>query len=237
MRVSGFVQDDAHIFCTRPRSQLETKRFIDFLSNIYRDLGFPRSIRGAVFHPPRCCGAGSDRGRGTRPRPRFLAAHPRGGDRAHREPRRRRPSYRAKLEFTLHDADPAHILHCGNPPEFDFVLPRAAAIANYNRPRREKRHRPSCCTRAHALAPSSAFIGISLIEEHAGASPFWLAPRQVSWPSSSREAERTSVRMPWRQLARRGACRPGRHPPTKDQLQDSRAFRGKVRLILAVGRK
>ncbi|MEK9643095.1 MAG: threonine--tRNA ligase, partial [Paracoccaceae bacterium] len=40
MRVRGFVQDDAHIFCRPDQIEAETKRFIDFLSNVYKDLGF-----------------------------------------------------------------------------------------------------------------------------------------------------------------------------------------------------
>ncbi|MDA7827974.1 threonine--tRNA ligase, partial [Rhodobacteraceae bacterium] len=40
MRVRGFTQDDAHIFCTEDQIEEETKRFIEFLSNIYSDLGF-----------------------------------------------------------------------------------------------------------------------------------------------------------------------------------------------------
>ncbi|MCC5985706.1 MAG: threonine--tRNA ligase, partial [Rhodobacteraceae bacterium] len=42
MRVRGFTQDDAHIFCTEDQIEAETKKFIGFLSDIYRDLGFER---------------------------------------------------------------------------------------------------------------------------------------------------------------------------------------------------
>jgi threonyl-tRNA synthetase len=40
MRVRGFTQDDAHIFCTEDQIEAETERFITFLRTIYRDLGF-----------------------------------------------------------------------------------------------------------------------------------------------------------------------------------------------------
>ncbi len=40
MRVRGFTQDDAHIFCREDQIESETKRFIEFLSRIYADLGF-----------------------------------------------------------------------------------------------------------------------------------------------------------------------------------------------------
>ena len=40
MRVRGFTQDDGHIFCREDQIESETARYIDFLSAIYRDLGF-----------------------------------------------------------------------------------------------------------------------------------------------------------------------------------------------------
>ena len=40
MRVRGFTQDDAHIFCTEDQIESETKNFIDLLSKMYSDLGF-----------------------------------------------------------------------------------------------------------------------------------------------------------------------------------------------------
>src|SRR5690554_7887381 len=40
MRVRGFTQDDAHIFCTEDQIEAETKKFIEFLAAIYADLGF-----------------------------------------------------------------------------------------------------------------------------------------------------------------------------------------------------
>ena len=40
MRVRGFVQDDAHIFCTPEQINSETKRFCLLLSRVYKDLGF-----------------------------------------------------------------------------------------------------------------------------------------------------------------------------------------------------
>ena len=42
MRVRGFTQDDAHIFCQEGQIESETKKFINFLSGVYKDLGFPK---------------------------------------------------------------------------------------------------------------------------------------------------------------------------------------------------
>ena len=40
MRVRGFVQDDAHIFCTETQIESETKSFVNLLTEVYQDLGF-----------------------------------------------------------------------------------------------------------------------------------------------------------------------------------------------------
>ena len=42
MRVRGFTQDDAHIFCTEDQIEAECAKFIDFLSSVYKDLGFEK---------------------------------------------------------------------------------------------------------------------------------------------------------------------------------------------------
>ena len=42
MRVRGFTQDDAHIFCREDQIEYETKKFINFLSNVHEDLGFEK---------------------------------------------------------------------------------------------------------------------------------------------------------------------------------------------------
>ncbi|GIX13593.1 MAG: hypothetical protein KatS3mg118_1552 [Paracoccaceae bacterium] len=42
MRVRGFTQDDAHIFCTEDQIEAECARFIGLLSSVYADLGFRR---------------------------------------------------------------------------------------------------------------------------------------------------------------------------------------------------
>ena len=42
MRVRGFTQDDAHIFCREDQIESETKKFINFLSDVYKDLGFEK---------------------------------------------------------------------------------------------------------------------------------------------------------------------------------------------------
>ena len=58
MRVRGFLQDDAHIFCTEAQVADETVRFVDLLSSIYRDFGFSEFRVKFSDRPP--VRAGSD---------------------------------------------------------------------------------------------------------------------------------------------------------------------------------
>jgi threonyl-tRNA synthetase len=69
MRVRGFTQDDAHIFCTEDQIEAECAAFIDLLSTVYRDAGFPEPSTSSSPPGPM---SGSARTRsGTRPRPRW----------------------------------------------------------------------------------------------------------------------------------------------------------------------
>jgi threonyl-tRNA synthetase len=50
MRVRGFTQDDAHIFCTENQIASETKIFLDLLADVYSDLGFePEEFHIAIL--------------------------------------------------------------------------------------------------------------------------------------------------------------------------------------------
>ena len=169
MRVRGFVQDDAHIFCRPDQIEAETKRFIDFLSNVYKDLGF--ASFSVKF---------SDR-------PETRAGSDEVWDRAEEALKKATTSagcdftlnpgegafYGPKLEFVLTDAI-GRDWQCGT-LQVDFVLPERLE-ANFIAEDGDK-HRPVMLHRA-CLGSFERFIGI-LIEEHAGKLPFWLAPRQV----------------------------------------------------------
>ncbi len=169
MRVRGFVQDDAHIFCRSDQIEDETRLFIDFLTKIYKDLGFESfSVKF------------SDR-------PEIRAGSDEVWDRAEEALKKATTSagcdftlnpgegafYGPKLEFVLTDAI-GRDWQCGT-LQVDFVLPERLD-ANFIAEDGEK-HRPVMLHRA-CLGSFERFIGI-LIEEHAGKLPFWLAPRQV----------------------------------------------------------
>ncbi|MYM56486.1 threonine--tRNA ligase [Thalassovita mangrovi] len=169
MRVRGFTQDDAHIFCTEQQIAEETEKFIAFLSNIYRDLGF--SSYKIKFSDRPDMRAGSDEVwdraedallSATRKVTNDIALNPGEG-----------AFYGPKLEFVLTDAI-GRDWQCGT-LQVDFVLPERLD-AHYIGSDGEK-HRPVMLHRA-TLGSFERFIGI-LIENSAGKLPFWLAPRQV----------------------------------------------------------
>jgi len=169
MRVRGFVQDDAHIFCTEDQIESETSRFIDFLSNVYRDLGF-ENFRVKFSDRPDLR-AGSDEV-WDKAESALLSATRAAGYEPELNPGEG-AFYGPKLEFVLTDAI-GRDWQCGT-HQVDFVLPERLD-ANYIGADGAK-HRPVMLHRA-TLGSFERFIGI-LIEEHAGKLPFWLAPRQV----------------------------------------------------------
>ena len=169
MRVRGFTQDDAHIFCREDQIEAETKKFIEFLSNIYSDLGFENfSIKFSDRPEQR---AGSDEVWDKSENALRSATEAAGYD------FELNPGegafYGPKLEFVLTDAI-GRDWQCGT-LQVDFVLPERLD-ANYIAEDGQK-HRPVMLHRA-VLGSFERFIGI-LIESSAGRLPFWLAPRQV----------------------------------------------------------
>ena len=169
MRVRGFTQDDAHIFCREDQIEAETKKFIEFLSKIYRDLGFENfSIKFSDRPEQR---AGSDEVWDKSENALRSATEAAGYD------FELNPGegafYGPKLEFVLTDAI-GRDWQCGT-LQVDFVLPDRLD-ANYIAEDGQK-HRPVMLHRA-VLGSFERFIGI-LIESSAGRLPFWLAPRQV----------------------------------------------------------
>ncbi|MDZ4095903.1 MAG: threonine--tRNA ligase, partial [Paracoccaceae bacterium] len=169
MRVRGFTQDDAHIFCREDQIEAESIKFIAFLSSVYRDLGFADfKIKFSDRPDTR---AGSDEvwdraetalANATRAAGHAFTMNPGEG-----------AFYGPKLEFVLTDAI-GRDWQCGT-LQVDFVLPERLD-ANYIGEDGAK-HRPVMLHRA-TLGSFERFIGI-LIESHAGKLPFWLAPRQV----------------------------------------------------------
>jgi threonyl-tRNA synthetase len=169
MRVRGFTQDDAHIFCTEDQIEQECADFITLLASVYKDLGFDSFeiklstrpavrigkdetwdiVEGALENAIRKTGNAYeiDPGEGA--------------------------FYGPKLDFKLTDAI-GRKWQCGT-FQVDAQLPDRLGAEYVGED--GAKHMPYMLHRA-VLGSFERFIGI-LLENYAGKLPFWLAPRQV----------------------------------------------------------
>ena len=226
MRVRGFTQDDAHIFCTEDQIQEECARFIDFLANVYEELGFPEfEIRFATRPEKR---VGSDESwdyvegaleNAIKAVGRDYTLEP--GDGAF---------YGPKLDFYLTDAI-GRVWQCGT-FQVDPNLPERLD-ANYTGEDGAK-HRPFMLHRA-CLGSFERFIGI-LIENWEGKLPFWLAARQVVVASIVSEAD-DYVQEVVAALTAQGVRAEADIRNEKINYKVREHSVGKVPVILAIGRK
>ena len=169
MRVRGFTQDDAHIFCTEAQIQAEVGTFIDMLQEVYADFGFHEVLVKLSTRPAKRVGAEhlwdkAEAGLEAALNHKGLAWELQPGEGAF---------YGPKIEFSLKDSI-GRVWQCGT-IQLDFALPErleASYIAEDN-----SRQVPVMLHRA-ILGSMERFIGI-LIENHAGAMPLWLAPVQL----------------------------------------------------------
>ena len=169
MRVRGFTQDDAHIFCTEEQIQEECARFIDFLANIYEELGFPEFEIKFATRPEKRVGSEESWDYVENALENAIKAVGRDytlepGDGAF---------YGPKLDFYLTDAI-GRVWQCGT-FQVDPNLPERLGASFIGAD--GDKHRPFMLHRA-CLGSFERFVGI-LIENWEGKLPFWLAPRQV----------------------------------------------------------
>ncbi|MEE9347273.1 MAG: threonine--tRNA ligase [Robiginitomaculum sp.] len=169
MRVRGFTQDDAHIFCTEEQIISETQTFIDLLTGIYADFGFTDVLVKFSDRPEMRTGSDAtwDKSEGA-----LMDAVNAAGLEVVMNPGEG-AFYGPKLEFVLRDAI-GRDWQCGT-LQVDFGTPErldASYIAED-----DTKKRPVMLHRA-ILGSMERFLGI-LIEEHAGRFPLWLAPVQV----------------------------------------------------------
>ncbi len=169
MRVRGFTQDDAHIFCTEDQIGAECESFIRLLSSVYRDLGFDGFEIKFSTRPAVRIGSDEtwDKVEG------MLEAAVKGAGVPYEIDPGEGAFYGPKLDFRLTDAI-GRKWQCGT-FQVDPNLPTRLG-AEYIGVDGSK-HRPYMLHRA-ILGSFERFIGI-LIENYAGRLPFWLAPRQV----------------------------------------------------------
>jgi threonyl-tRNA synthetase len=169
MRVRGFVQDDAHIFCMPEQITAEVTAFCELLKSVYSDFGFDDVMIKFADRPEQRVGSDEV------------------WDQA--EAALRTAADASGLEFEYNPGDGAFY-----GPKLDFVLKDAIGRewqtgtiqCDFNLPERldavyvgedSDKHRPVMLHRA-ILGSLERFLGV-LIENYAGKLPFWLAPRQI----------------------------------------------------------
>ncbi|MBF9031380.1 threonine--tRNA ligase [Rhodobacterales bacterium HKCCE3408] len=179
MRVRAFTQDDAHIFCTEDQIESECAAFIDLLSGIYRDAGFPTFDIKLSTRPEVRVGSDEiwDKAEAALEKAILSVRNDYEVDPGEGA------FYGPKLDFKLTDAI-GREWQCGT-FQADFNLPERLD-ASYIGADGEK-HRPVMLHRA-ILGSFERFIGI-MIENYSGRLPFWLAPRQVVVASIVSEAD------------------------------------------------
>ncbi len=169
MRVRGFTQDDAHIFCTEEQIQAEVSHFIDLVFQVYDDFGFKDVLLKLSTRPAQRVGSDmvwdkAEKALETALNTRGLPWELQPGEGAF---------YGPKIEFSLKDCI-NRVWQCGT-IQVDFSTPGrlgAEYVAEDG-----SRQTPVMLHRA-ILGSLERFIGI-LIEHYAGAFPAWLAPIQV----------------------------------------------------------
>jgi threonyl-tRNA synthetase len=169
MRVRGFTQDDAHIFCTTAQIQDEVMSFIDLLQKVYTDFGFKEILVKLSTRPQ--MRVGTEKQWDEAENALELALNHKklnwgleAGEGAF---------YGPKIDFSLKDSI-GRLWQCGT-LQLDFSMPErlgAEFVAEDN-----SRQIPVMLHRA-ILGSLERFIGI-LIENHAGALPLWLSPYQA----------------------------------------------------------
>ncbi|HDZ8881757.1 threonine--tRNA ligase [Aeromonas dhakensis] len=169
MRVRGFTQDDAHIFCTEEQVMEEVSACIRMVYDVYGTFGFENIVVKLSTRPEQRIGSDEAWDRAEAALAEALVLN---GLKYDLQPGEG-AFYGPKIEFTLHDClDRAW--QCGT-VQLDFALPGrlgATYVGEDN-----ERHVPVMIHRA-ILGSLERFIGI-LTEEYAGLFPTWLAPTQA----------------------------------------------------------
>ena len=168
MRVRGFTQDDAHIFCTEAQVQDEVSSFIVMLNEVYRDFGFNEVIVKLSTRPEKRVGSDetwdkAEAGLAAALQQNQLEYEIQPGEGAF---------YGPKVEFTLKDSLD-RLWQCGT-IQLDFNLPVRLGAEFVDE---DNSRKPPVMLHRAILGSMERFIGI-LIEHHAGAFPLWLSPVQ-----------------------------------------------------------
>ncbi len=168
LRVRGFTQDDAHVFCTEDQVPQEVAALLDLVDEMLATFGYPYTIELAT-RPEKALGSEEQwaaaigqleavlRGRGL-----DYTVDEGGG-----------AFYGPKLDFKLIDSIGRKWQ--GPTVQLDFNLPERFGIEYVGED--NEKHRPVMLHRV-LVGSMERFVG-GLIEHYAGAFPLWLAPEQV----------------------------------------------------------
>ena len=169
MRVRGFTQDDAHIFCTEEQVESEVAAFIVMLYEVYNDFGFKDVLVKLSTRPEKRVGTDEtwDRAEAA-----LAAALEKNGLAYDLQPGEG-AFYGPKIEFTLKDSI-GRLWQCGT-IQLDFNLPGRLGAEYVDED--NSRKTPVMLHRA-IVGSMERFLGI-LIEHYAGQFPVWLAPVQA----------------------------------------------------------
>ncbi len=169
MRVRGFTQDDAHIFCSEDQIQSEVAVFIDFLHEVYEDFGFEEVIYRLSTRPEKRVGSDAIWDKAEKALADALDSK--------NLPWELLPGegafYGPKIEFSLKDCI-GRVWQLGT-IQVDFSMPERLEAQYVDEDGQRKT--PVMLHRA-ILGSFERFIGI-LIEHYEGAFPAWLAPVQA----------------------------------------------------------
>lgn len=169
MRVRGFVQDDAHIFCTEEQIQDEVSDLINLVQNVYKDFGFTEIKYRLALRPEKRVGSDEvwDKSENALRQAmqdcniEWVDAPGEGA------------FYGPKIECSLADCL-GRIWQCGT-IQIDFSMPNRLDAEYVTE---DGRRVPPVMIHRAILGSFERFIGI-LIEHYAGNFPLWLAPVQV----------------------------------------------------------
>jgi threonyl-tRNA synthetase len=169
MRVRGFTQDDAHIFCTEEQIEQEVADFIVMLQKVYADFGFNDVLVKLSTRPDKRVGSDES---WDKAEAALAAALDKNGLAYDLQPGEG-AFYGPKIEFTLKDTL-GRLWQCGT-IQLDFNLPVRLDAEFVDE---DNSRKPPVMLHRAILGSMERFIGI-LIEHHAGNFPLWLAPVQV----------------------------------------------------------
>ena len=191
MRVRGFTQDDAHVFCTEDQLRGECMRINDLILTTYADFGFDEIMVKLSTRPEKRVGSDEDWDLAEKIMGEVLAEiEARSGGKIKTAINPGEGAfYGPKFEYVLRDAI-GRDWQCGT-TQVDFALPERFGAFYIDRDSDKKKpvmvHRAIC-------GSMERFLGI-LIENYAGHMPLWFAPVQVGVATITQDADEYGLKV------------------------------------------